>query len=250
MESRRNHLGEAVYLFGLADPTVELHWSEFESLTTRSAPMPAFAGQELKGAYVQVGLELAITSVAAFLVEFDKEGYVDTDWNIPLRDLVRNAGRGPDIGHGPIKLASRRQCPIPWHIHHMWNPTDGDCRKLQRLVERNKLGLISRRQEDELAVAPQDLRPSRLQRTLDRNVGRVDKELGPSLSVEQLVTQHARTVKKLKEEHRKVMLAIQKDYDEQMNKMKKEVVVLRRQLADEIDRNRRLGDLLRNNYSD
>ncbi|MEJ2131003.1 MAG: hypothetical protein P8Y95_05125, partial [Gammaproteobacteria bacterium] len=60
----------------------------------------------------------------------------------------------------------------------------------------------------------------------------------------------ARTVKKLKEEHRKVMLAIQKDYDEQMNKMKKEVVVLRRQLADEIDRNRRLGDLLRNNYSD
>jgi hypothetical protein len=47
-----------------------------------------------------------------------------------------------------------------------------------------------------------------------------------------------------------VMLAIQKDYDEQMNKMKKEVVVLRRQLADEIDRNRRLGDLLRNNYSD
>jgi hypothetical protein len=108
----------------------------------------------------------------------------------------------------------------------------------------------SRRREDELAVAPQDLTPSRLQRTLDRNVGRVDKALGPSLSVEQLVTQHARTVKKLKEEHRKVMLAIQKDYDEQMNKMKKEVVVLRRQLADEIDRNRRLGDLLRNNYSD
>jgi hypothetical protein len=46
------------------------------------------------------------------------------------------------------------------------------------------------------------------------------------------------------------MMAITKDYDDQMNKMKKEVVVLRHQLADEIDRNRRLGDLLRNNYHD
>ena len=247
MEARNHQIGEAIYLFGLADPTVELHWNEFESLTTRAAPLPAFSGQELKGCYAQVGMELGIIALAAFLIEFDKEGYVDSDWNIPLRDLVRNAGRGPDIGHGPIKVASRRQCPIPWHIHHMWNPTDNDCAKVQRLVERNKLGFSAPLEEK----APKQVaKPRRLQRTLQRSVGRVEDELGSSLSIKQLVTQHARKVKQIKEEQRKVMLAITKDYDEQMNKMKKEVVVLRRQLADEIDRNRRLGDLLRNNYHD
>ena len=235
-------------MFGLSEPTVELHWSEFEALTTRAAPLPAFAGQELKGAYAQVGMELGIIAIAAFLIQFDKEGYVDTDWNVPLRDLVRNAGRGPDIGHGPIKVASRRQCPIPWHIHHMWNPTDNDCAKVQRFVERNKLGFAAMPEQEE-APRPRKIKP-KLLRTLDRRVGSVETDLGPSLSIEQLVTQHARKVKHIKEEQRKVMMAITKDYDDQMNKMKKEVVVLRHQLADEIDRNRRLGDLLRNNYHD
>lgn len=249
MESQRHLIGEAVYLFGLSDPTVELHWGEFEALTTRAAPLPAFAGQELKGAYAQVGMELGIIAIAAFLIEFDKDGYVDTDWNVPLRDLVRNAGRGPDIGHGPIKVASRRQCPIPWHIHHMWNPTDNDCMKVQRFVERNKLGFAALPEQEE-APRPTKIKAKRLQRTLDRRAGRLDMDLGSSLSIEQLVTQHARKVKHIKEEQRKVMIAITKDYDGQMNKMKKEVVVLRHQLADEIDRNRRLGDLLRNNYND
>lgn len=248
MESQRHLIGEAVYLFGLSDPTVELHWSEFEALTTRAAPLPAFAGQELKGAYAQVGMELGIIAIAAFLIQFDKEGYVDTDWNVPLRDLVRNAGRGPDIGHGPIKVASRRQCPIPWHIHHMWNPTDNDCMKVQRFVERNKLGFAALPEQEE-APRPTKIKAKRL-RTLERRAGRLDMDLGSSLSIEQLVTQHARKVKHIKEEQRKVMIAITKDYDGQMNKMKKEVVVLRHQLADEIDRNRRLGDLLRNNYND
>lgn len=248
MEAQRHQIGEAVYLFGLSEPTVELHWSEFEALTTRAAPLPAFAGQELKGAYAQVGMELGIIAIAAFLIQFDKEGYVDTDWNVPLRDLVRNAGRGPDIGHGPIKVASRRQCPIPWHIHHMWNPTDNDCAKVQRFVERNKLGFAAMPEQEE-APRPRKIKP-KLLRTLDRRVGSVETDLGPSLSIEQLVTQHARKVKHIKEEQRKVMMAITKDYDDQMNKMKKEVVVLRHQLADEIDRNRRLGDLLRNNYHD
>lgn len=253
MDPRRHQLGEAVYLFGIADPTVELHWSEFEALTTRAAPMPAFGGQELKGAYVQIGAELAVTAFAAFLIEFDKEGYVDTEWNIPLRDLVRNAGRGPDLGHGSIKLASRRQCSIPWHIHHLWTPSENDCAKVQRLVDRNKLGLVSRGQPpaEQWSEPPaRQQRAPRMQKTLDRRMGRVERELGPSLSVEQLVTQHARKIKKVKEEHRKMMMAITKDYDEQTNRLKKEVAALRRQLADEIDRNRRLGDLLRNNYND
>ncbi len=235
-------------MFGLSEPTVELHWSEFEALTTRAAPLPAFAGQELKGAYAQVGMELGIIAIAAFLIQFDKEGYVDTDWNVPLRDLVRNAGRGPDIGHGPIKVASRRQCPIPWHIHHMWNPTDNDCAKVQRFVERNKLGFAAMPEQEE-APRPTKIKP-KLLRTLDQRVGSVETDLGPSLSIEQLVTQHARKVKHIKEEQRKVMMAITKDYDDQMNKMKKEVVVLLHQLADEIDRKRRLGDLIRNNYHD
>ena len=254
MDSQRPQLAEAVYLFGLEDPTVELHWNEFDALTKRAAPMPAFAGQELKGVYVQVGLELGITAVAAFLIEFDREGYVDADWNIPLRDLIRNAGRGPDIGHGPIKLASRRQCPIPWHIHHMWNPSENDCVKLQRFVERNKLGLTQQgREEADVSLKkpkPLAVATRRLQSTVERRIGRVERELGPSLSIEQLVTQHARKMKKIKEEHRRMTGAITKDHGEQMNRMKKEVAALRHQLADEIDRNRRLGDLLRNSYND
>jgi len=145
--SEREGLAEAVLLF---EPdgnaiTQEMRLVEFESLVTGAATLDEFAASVVKAAYVVVGNALAVQGIAFFTFRVDEDGRIDPAFNLPLRYLVDNAGKGPDLGSGKIRLACRGQCPVPWHSVNLWQPLlDGEQGapvRVQKAIWRNRLGL-------------------------------------------------------------------------------------------------------------
>ena len=139
----------------------EMLFPEFEALLDGIVNMPEFADQQMRVAYVLINPRLLIKSVVFFYLDFDEKGAPDSGWNIPLQHLAERAGRGPDLGAGPIRLACRSQCPVSWHQMHLWDPSlapgKNDLVLLRDAAKRNALGLLV---EDDSAQA---LAPERLQ---------------------------------------------------------------------------------------
>jgi hypothetical protein len=151
---------EAVVFFGDQGIRKEMFFAELEAVLDGVVNLPEFADQQMRAAYVLINPRLLIRSVVFFYLDFDERGRADTGWNIPLRHLAERAGRGPDLGAGPIRLACRSQCPVAWHQMHMWDPAlspeHNDLLILREAVKKNRLGILV---EDEFA----ELEPSRLQ---------------------------------------------------------------------------------------
>lgn len=104
-------------------------------------------------------LRLQARAAVFFYLDFDEQGGADTGWNLPLRNLAERAGRGPDMGGGPIRLACRSQCPVSWHQMHLWDPESSAGRNhfvlIRDALRRNQLGLLV--DEEPAAVEPQRL---------------------------------------------------------------------------------------------
>jgi hypothetical protein len=139
----------------------EMLFAEFEALLDGLVNMPEYADQQMRMAYLLINPRLLVRSAVFFYLDFDEKGGADTGWNIPLRHLADNAGRGPDLGAGPIRLACRSQCPVSWHQMHLWDPSltpeRNDLALLRDAVKRNHMGLLV---DDD---APQLLAAGRLQ---------------------------------------------------------------------------------------
>jgi hypothetical protein len=139
----------------------EMLYAEFEALLDGVVNMPEFADQQMRMAYLLINPRLLVRSAVFFYLDFDQKGAADSGWNIPLRHLADNAGRGPDLGAGPIRLACRSQCPVSWHQMHLWdpslNPENNDLALVRDAAKRNHMGLLV---DDD---APQLLAAERLQ---------------------------------------------------------------------------------------
>jgi hypothetical protein len=146
MTNRTRGVTHQGVLFFEGDTLVkEMLHVEFEAVLDQVVGLPEFAGQEVRAVFVQINQRLQIVGAVFFLVEFDQRGYVNRSWNVPLLHLLDNAGRGPDLGAGRIRLTCRSQCPIPWHARQLWDPElEGDASafaQMQTSVQRNRLGL-------------------------------------------------------------------------------------------------------------
>ena len=152
---------EAVLFFNERGICKEMHYPEFEALLDNVVQMHDFADQQVRCAYVLINPRLLVRSVVLFLLDFDERGEADKGWNIPLRHLAERAGRGPDLGAGPIRLACRSQCPVSWHQMHLWDPNlssaGNDLALIRDAVKRNNLGILV---EEEM---PQPVELDRLQ---------------------------------------------------------------------------------------
>lgn len=126
-------------------PGLEMRYGQFKALLAQKATLEKYADSTLKAAYAQVGTGLTLRAVVFFLFRTNAEGYVDPAFNLPLDYMATHAGQGPDLGHGPIRMASRSQCPVPWHGINTWEPTGSGERHaamlVQKVVWRNRLGL-------------------------------------------------------------------------------------------------------------
>lgn len=151
-------LHEAVVFLDGGRVTKEMLYMEFGAVLDQVVGVPDFAEREIRAVYLRINSRLLITGCVFFLIEFDAQGYVDRQWNLPLAHLLETAGRGPDLGAGRIRLACRSQCSINWHQGQLWDPQlDGEqnsFRLLMRAVRSNRLGIPVDDDEDSEVTVP------------------------------------------------------------------------------------------------
>ncbi|PTU79868.1 chromosome partitioning protein ParA [Pseudomonas indoloxydans] len=137
---------EAVMFFSERGICKQMMFPEFEALLDGVVNMPEFADEQMRAVFVVINPRLLVRAAVFFFLDFDEDGRPDKGWNIPLQHLAERAGRGPDLGAGPIRLACRSQCPVSWHQMHLWDPSlapgQNDLVLLRDAVKRNQLGLL------------------------------------------------------------------------------------------------------------
>jgi len=270
--SQQDAFAEAVFFFDGEDIAVEMHYSEFESLLNQATTLEQFAASLVRGAYVVVGTGLAIRGMVTFLLRIDENGRADPNFTVPLRHLVRHAGPGPDIGHGPIRLASRTQCSVSWHAMNLWEPEgEGDAhplRVVQRMVWRNRLALKLAKADEppfgDLPAAdaavpdapkpiakagpkPAPRKPAAKAAAPNRADDKIDQAFGEEgrISLTQLIQQHNTSVDSLTRKYRLDLEQQQQIYLDQIRGCRDEIQRLKTLLRHEQNRNRRLQQLLR-----
>jgi hypothetical protein len=248
--TERDGFEEAVLLFEPDASAVcaEMRISDFDTLVAGTAHLDQFAASVVKAAYVLVGQALAVQGIVFFLFKVDEEGTVDSLFNLPLRYLAENAGAGPDLGTGTIRVACRGKCPVPWHSVNLWDPQgsgeDHPAYLAQKNVWRNRLGLHPAGSMDELLdnVVLEDGR--REQRKLESKLTETFGEEG-KVSLENLIRQHNEQVARVSDKFRADLAQQQQVYLEQIRSGRDEIQRLKAELRNEQERSRRLQQLLR-----
>ena len=210
---------EAVMFFNERGICKEMFYPEFEALLDGVVNMPEFADEQMRMAYVLINPRLLIRSVVFFYLDFDEKGSADSGWNLPLRHLADNAGRGPDMGAGPIRLACRSQCPVSWHQMHLWDPSlapgKNDLVLLRDAVKRNGLGVLV--EEDAASV----MVPERLQMVAEDKWQAPDpaREAADKQSEQKEQEHRVKTAQLIKQQRLRIS-TLSKQYEEDMARLK------------------------------
>jgi len=239
--SERGQCQDLVVLFDAGGTAVvrEMHWVDFERLRQRVEQLPQRAGETMRAAYVTVEPGLRVGGIAFFLLPLDRDGAVSDSFNVPLRYLVQHAGVRADFGIGPVHVASRAQCPVPWMALNLWEPVaaeDGPVRMIQRAVVLNRLGLSSNPPLPHARIvqpAAADPRAGGNRQDADR-VHWVEPDADGGAPVQSPASAA-----------RFAASGIEQSYLEQIRKFRSEVLDLKAALRLERARNRRLQALLR-----
>jgi len=147
-----HYSAEATLLFDNHQISRQMTYSEFEAVLDAYIPLAELAGRTMQAVYLRINTQLDVVAAVFFLVGFDKHGFADSRWNVPLEQLADTRAKGPDMGSGPIRLACYSQCPIDWHQNHLWDP-DMDAHsnnffQIKKAIKNNELG-FSFNEEDE-----------------------------------------------------------------------------------------------------
>jgi hypothetical protein len=233
---------EAVFFFKGERISSELHYNEFEALVTRAVPVSAPPGTRVRGIYAVIGTSLAVRGAVCFELGVDREGYVDPEFSVPLRHLVRSAGPGPDVGCGVIRLACHSQCPVAWHAANLWEPDlateQNPLRLVQEKVWRNRLGIRITSDVPHLGAPDQPgpeptAEPPR------------DAAAAGGAEIDALEARHRQQIEALVRKHRLELEQQQQIYLDQVRATREEVHRLKTLLAREQSRTQRLQQMLR-----
>lgn len=138
---------EVVMLYDSAEEIEdEFYFGDFDnSLITGQVLFEARAASQAKAAYCVVSSGLNLAGVVFFLVQIDEMGSIDSDFNLPLRYLARQAGPFGELEHGEVRIASRGRCAVPWHSLNLWDPKYQEMNDMLGLIQqrlyRNRLNL-------------------------------------------------------------------------------------------------------------
>jgi hypothetical protein len=196
----------------------QMFFTEFEALLDGVVNMPEFADQQMRIAFVAINPRLLIRSAVFFYLDFDEKGAPDTGWNIPLQHLSERAGRGPDLGAGPIRLACRSQCPVSWHQMHLWDPSlapgHNDLVLLRDAAKRNNLGLLV---EDD---STQALAPERLHMASEDQWYAPDAPETAAAAAETMDKEHRLKTAQLIKQQRLRISSLSQQHEEEVAKLK------------------------------
>jgi hypothetical protein len=207
---------EAVLFFDETGIVKEMLYGEFEAVLDNVVGISDFAGREIRAVYLLIDNKLRIQSACFFLIGFEANGSADKRWNIPLRHLVDQAGKGPDLGAGPIRLACRSQCPVSWHERHLWDPAPIDganpMHLLKVAIKANRLGLLEEIEPPQSDV-PQTVAVS------GQALASVD-EVRETLS-RQFRQEYKRRVASMKDDFRLRLGAMKTQFEEQLQSIRR-----------------------------
>ena len=236
MQNRAQMVEAVIFFSERGGICKQMLFPEFEALLDGVVNMPEFADQQTRIAYVVINPRLLIKAAVFFYLDFDEKGAPDKGWNIPLQHLSEKAGRGPDLGAGPIRLACRSQCPVSWHQMHLWDPNlapgHNDLVLLRDAVKRNNLGLLV---EDDSApvVAPERLQmaaednwyaPDAAREATDKLAEKLDQE--HRLKTAQLIKQQRLRITSLSQQHEEEMARFKLASQEQGEQLRTQILDL------------------------
>ena len=245
----------------------EMLFSDFEALANSSHPADAgilegFAERVVNAVYALVGAGLSVRGMVFFQFEVDKNGCVSNGFNLPLEYLLEQAGLGPDLGMGAVRMASRGQCPVPWHAVNLWEP-HGEGEKnsamlVQKAVWRNRLSLkasgvsdavddwieLVAYGDDEPAASGRIPSAARRARMLENKLTETFGEDG-KVGVTHLIHQQSEQVARISEKYRTDLETQQQTYLTQIRGHKDEIQKLKSLLRNEQKRSQHLQAMLR-----
>jgi len=245
---------EAVLLFDGQLSAIEREFTsdQFEALVAGEEDLGEYAASVVRAVFVVVGAALSVRAAVFFTFKVNEAGNVDAHFNLPLRYLADNAGPGPDLGTGEIRLACRGRCPVPWHSVNLWEPREdaesGSIQIVQKAVWRNRLalkpwGMLNRNATAGDLVLEENRSPVR-RRQLE---GRLTETFGEQgrVSMEGLIRQNNERLTEVSDKYRNEMAQQQQGYLEQIKNCREEIRQLKSALRHEQERSRRLQALLR-----
>ncbi|GGI96741.1 hypothetical protein [Halopseudomonas pertucinogena] len=154
-------LTEAVMFFSEQGISREMLYPEFEALLDGLVTAPDFADETVEAVFLQINHRLHVRAAVFFTLDFDMDGYVNRLWNLPLRNIAEKAGRGPDMGGGPIRLACLGFCANRNYLPHLWKPGQrggkADLAWIKQAVTRNGLGILGEDEEAKAVLAADNL---------------------------------------------------------------------------------------------
>ncbi|SDS44135.1 hypothetical protein SAMN05216421_1528 [Halopseudomonas xinjiangensis] len=154
-------LTEAVMFFSERGIGKEMLYPEFEALLDGLMATPDFADETMEAVFLQINNRLQIRAAVFFTLDFDEDGYVNRLWNLPLRSIAEKAGRGPDMGGGPIRLVCLGFTNQTQYKPHLWKPGQRNGRSdlvwLKEAVRRNALGIVGEDEEARALLASERL---------------------------------------------------------------------------------------------
>lgn len=202
----------------------ELPYEAFEQHVDRQLPIDGAppGASVCRAGYVIVGPELRIHGLVFFLLQIDDQGRADKNFNVPLTYLARNAGAGPDLGYGPVPMACRGSCSVPWHANNLWDPildeTANPMDALVASVARNRLELAPQASEVEVPD---------------------DTKFDVGAQIAELSAQHTATLMDLQRKHDEELAAQRDVLEAKIHLYRQEVERLKEQLQEQLlDRDR------------
>lgn len=112
----------AVYFIEGNEVARQMRASEFGAFLDGYVGLSDLAETDVKAVLVELGGDLLVRSLVFFRIWFDEEGRADSSWDVPIEELARNGGKGPDMGAGAIRLACRSLCSNPRYAAELWDP--------------------------------------------------------------------------------------------------------------------------------
>jgi len=245
---------EAVLLFDADMNGIDSEYttSDFEVLIGGGADLSQFAASVVRAAFTIVGAALSVRAMVFFTFRVDENGKADPSFNLPLRYLAENAGPGPDLGAGPIRLACRGQCPVPWHSVNMWEPLNtpehDSIALVQKVVWRNRLGLkpsgaLHRMENDDVELVENGYGTRRIM-DMEARLTETFGEQG-KVNLENLIRQHNERLSEVSSKYRVELAEQQQLYLSQIKSCRDEIQALKSELRNEQQKSRRLQALLR-----
>lgn len=212
------HLAQVIYLFVDGQVSAEFSFDEFEAHIDRQTELPGAPARSsvCRAGFAQIGPDLRIEGLVFFLLQVDEFGRPDRNFNIPLPYLAKNAGPGPDLGFGPVPMACRGSCSVPWQANNLWDPTQaGTVNPLDALVAAVAANQL------ELDPQPQPISAS----------GEASSD-EPRAMIEALTVEHSRQLVELQSRHEDELSAQQQLMDAKLGLYRQEIARLRAELVE------------------